>query len=73
LDFGAARAFDDSFVDEYYNVIVASANRDREGIYRHSVNLGFLTGEETEVGDRGEKRGFFTPDEAHFHTFSFFC
>jgi aarF domain-containing kinase len=52
LDFGAARGFADSFLDEYMEVLFAAAKENRAGIVRHSRNLGFLTGAESEVGVR---------------------
>ena len=49
IDFGAAKAYPKPFVDEYLRMVVACAERDREGVIRSSINLGFLTGEEAAV------------------------
>ena len=46
LDFGAARSFSKSFVDDYIKIIRAAADRDADGVYEYSVKLGFLTGYE---------------------------
>uniref|UniRef100_A0A6G1SDG2 Chaperone activity of bc1 complex-like, mitochondrial n=1 Tax=Aceria tosichella TaxID=561515 RepID=A0A6G1SDG2_9ACAR len=47
LDFGAARSFSKSFVDNYIRIIRAAADRDADAVYKYSVKLGFLTGYET--------------------------
>lgn len=44
VDFGAAREFPVSFVREYISMVDACARRDRDGIIRHSLAMGFLTG-----------------------------
>ncbi|XP_062197836.1 protein ABC transporter 1, mitochondrial-like [Phragmites australis] len=49
IDFGAARDFPRIFVDDYLLMVVACANRNREGVLEMSRRLGFLTGEESEV------------------------
>ncbi|KAK1664576.1 hypothetical protein QYE76_052735 [Lolium multiflorum] len=49
IDFGAAREFPKKFVDDYLRMVVACANRDRDGVLEMSRRLGFLTGEEPEV------------------------
>ncbi|XP_013778252.1 atypical kinase COQ8B, mitochondrial-like isoform X2 [Limulus polyphemus] len=49
LDFGACREFSQEFVDKYMKVIKAAADQDPEGVLKNSVELGFLTGYETEV------------------------
>jgi aarF domain-containing kinase len=46
IDFGAARDFPRPFVDTYLRMVRACADRDREGVLRHSLALGFLTGDE---------------------------
>ena len=48
IDFGAARRYSKSFVDEYLNLVWAASNRDRQGVIKSSILLGFLTGEESE-------------------------
>jgi aarF domain-containing kinase len=47
LDFGACLAFDPQWVSTYLDVIVASSKGDRDAILRLSVELGYLTGEES--------------------------
>jgi len=49
IDFGAAKAYPKPFVDEYLKMVVACAERDREGVLDSSIKLGFLTGEEAGV------------------------
>ncbi len=49
IDFGAAKAYPKPFVDEYLKMVVACAERDREGVLQSSIKLGFLTGEEAGV------------------------
>ena len=49
IDFGAAKAYPKPFVDEYLRMVVACAERDREGVIASSIALGFLTGEEAAV------------------------
>ncbi|KAM7275404.1 hypothetical protein ACFE04_017270 [Oxalis oulophora] len=49
IDFGAARGYPKSFVDDYLRMVVACANCDREAVIEMSQRLGFLTGMESEV------------------------
>ncbi|KAI9010667.1 ABC1 family-domain-containing protein [Hyaloraphidium curvatum] len=49
LDFGSARGFEDSFLDDYMEVLHAAAQEDTKGIVAHSLRLGFLTGKESEA------------------------
>ncbi|KAL5539848.1 hypothetical protein UlMin_045469 [Ulmus minor] len=49
IDFGAARDFSKSFVDDYLRMVLACANGDRDGVIEMSRRLGFLTGMESEV------------------------
>lgn len=49
IDFGAARDYPKSFVDDYLRMVFACANNDREAIIKFSQRLGFLTGEESEI------------------------
>lgn len=49
LDFGATRGFEPRFTTLYLKTILAGAAGDRDGCLRYSRELGFLTGEETEV------------------------
>ena len=45
IDFGAAREFPVSFVDDYLSMVRACADKDRDGVIHFSTRLGFLTGE----------------------------
>ena len=45
IDFGAAKDFPKPFVDEYLRMVLACADKNREGVIRHSTNLRFLTGD----------------------------
>ncbi len=48
LDFGACLQFDDAWIDKYRGVIVAAANKDRAAVLDYSLQLGFLTGMESQ-------------------------
>ncbi|RMX68828.1 hypothetical protein KXD40_002962 [Peronospora effusa] len=47
VDFGAAREYPKSFVDEYFNVVWAAANEDEKTMIDSSIKLHFLTGDES--------------------------
>ncbi|CAI5741849.1 unnamed protein product [Peronospora destructor] len=47
VDFGAAREYPKSFVDEYFNVVWAAANKDEKTLVDSSIKLHFLTGDES--------------------------
>jgi aarF domain-containing kinase len=47
LDFGASRDFPDEFVEPYVNVLIAASKEDREAIRTLSLELGYLTGDES--------------------------
>ncbi|CAK9438769.1 uncharacterized protein LODBEIA_P29930 [Lodderomyces beijingensis] len=47
LDFGAARDFNDKFIDNYVRVLRAAVKKDAEAIERISLDLGYLTGLES--------------------------
>lgn len=49
IDFGAAREYPQHFVDDYLRMVIACANNDRDAVIEMSRQLGFLTGEESEV------------------------
>ncbi|XP_077141704.1 atypical kinase COQ8B, mitochondrial [Ranitomeya variabilis] len=49
LDFGASRWFDETFTDEYIEVVKAATEGDREKVLKKSRDLKFLTGYETKV------------------------
>ncbi|BFZ61823.1 hypothetical protein YB2330_002899 [Saitoella coloradoensis] len=47
LDFGASRAFPDKFIDLYTQTLLAASRGDREACRTLSIELGYLTGMET--------------------------
>lgn len=47
IDFGAARPYSEKFLASYLSLIRACADRNEEAIVQRSVELGFLTGEES--------------------------
>ncbi|KAF5197867.1 Atypical kinase coq8b protein [Thalictrum thalictroides] len=49
IDFGAAREYPKSFVDDYLRMVLACANCDGERVVEMSRRLGFLTGMESDV------------------------
>lgn len=49
LDFGASRAFPDEFTTPYINLLIAASKRDRESLRELSIQLGYLTGEESKA------------------------
>ena len=51
IDFGACQPYDPAFSDEYLKMVRACAEgpSEREAILQHSLNLGFLTGEENKT------------------------
>ncbi|XP_050236881.1 protein ABC transporter 1, mitochondrial [Mercurialis annua] len=49
IDFGAARDYPKSFVDDYLRMVVACANVERDAVIEMSRRLGFLTGMESEI------------------------
>ena len=49
IDFGAAREYDEEFVQGYLNIVIANANRDEEALMKESIKMGFLTGDENDI------------------------
>lgn len=49
LDFGACRDFDESFTKPYSNCLRAAVKQDRAMAKKYSIELGFLTGLESEA------------------------
>jgi aarF domain-containing kinase len=49
LDFGACREFDESFTKPYANCLRAAVKQDREMAKQYSIELGFLTGLESQA------------------------
>jgi aarF domain-containing kinase len=50
VDFGATRSYSAAFMDNWLRLLLAAAQQDREGCLRWSLKLGYLTGEEVDVG-----------------------
>ena len=50
VDFGATRSYGAEFIDNWLRLLLAAAQQDREGCLRWSSELGYLTGEEDDVG-----------------------
>ena len=50
MDFGARRSYSAAFMDNWLRLLLAAAQQDREGCLRWSLELGYLTGEENDVG-----------------------
>ncbi|CAG8755571.1 3431_t:CDS:2, partial [Gigaspora rosea] len=48
IDFGASRSFDNTFIDNYLNILKSASKGDREGCAYYSEQIGFLTGYESE-------------------------
>ncbi|KAM1012178.1 hypothetical protein FF1_047304 [Malus domestica] len=49
IDFGAARDYPKSFVDDYLRMVLACANGDRDTVLEMSRRLGFISGTESEI------------------------
>ncbi|WIA21608.1 hypothetical protein OEZ85_000793 [Tetradesmus obliquus] len=49
IDFGAAKEYSRAFVDNYLRMVHACAERNRQQVVDMSVQLGFLTGDESAV------------------------
>jgi aarF domain-containing kinase len=49
LDFGASRDYPDEFVEPYINVLIAASKGDKAVIRDLSIQLGYLTGAETQT------------------------
>jgi len=49
IDFGAARDYPKSFVDDYLGMVIACANGDADAVIEMSKRLGFLTGMESDI------------------------
>lgn len=49
IDFGASRFYTRNFMDNYLKVIIAATENNRELVQKLSVEMGFLTGYETQA------------------------
>ncbi|TDH66940.1 hypothetical protein CCR75_001576 [Bremia lactucae] len=47
VDFGAAREYPQSFVDDYFHIVWAAANHDEKSLIDYSIKMHFLTGDES--------------------------
>lgn len=50
VDFGATREYSKEFMDNWLRLLKAAASEDRDACIEWSLKLGYLTGEENEVG-----------------------
>ncbi|KAJ9657624.1 hypothetical protein H2201_008129 [Coniosporium apollinis] len=48
LDFGASRDYPDHFIDPYVRVLIAASKNDKDSIRDLSIQLGYLTGHESQ-------------------------
>ena len=53
IDFGASREYTSEFMDGWYRLLKAALEGDREIMRVQSEKLGYLTGQENEVGLAG--------------------
>jgi aarF domain-containing kinase len=49
LDFGASREYPDKFIDPYIRILSAASRNDREACQDLSIQLGYLTGHESQA------------------------
>ncbi|MCJ1248303.1 hypothetical protein MMC30_005520 [Trapelia coarctata] len=49
LDFGASRDFPDKFIDPYIRILLAASRNDRKQCRDFSIQLGYLTGHESQA------------------------
>ncbi|KAL5121705.1 hypothetical protein ACEQ8H_000392 [Pleosporales sp. CAS-2024a] len=47
LDFGASREYPDEFVGPYMEILIGASKEDREAVREGSIELGYLTGDES--------------------------
>jgi aarF domain-containing kinase len=47
IDFGATRSYSKEFIDKWMHVLQAAVAEDREGCVKWSLELGYLTGQES--------------------------
>lgn len=50
IDFGASREYTKEFMDGWYRLLNSALEGDRERMRVESLHLGYLTGEENDVG-----------------------
>ena len=49
IDFGASRRYSKEFMDKWYMLLQAAVDGDREACRDHSLNMGYITGQEGPV------------------------
>lgn len=49
IDFGATRSYSKEFIDKWMHILQAAVAEDREACIHWSLELGYLTGEESET------------------------
>lgn len=49
LDFGASRAYPAAFVTPYVQLLIAASKNDRTTVHQRSIQLGYLTGQESKA------------------------
>ncbi|DAZ98020.1 TPA: hypothetical protein N0F65_004510 [Lagenidium giganteum] len=52
IDFGAAREYNEDFVNEYFKIVWAAANEDEQTMMDYSLKMKFLTGDESQAMKR---------------------
>lgn len=52
IDFGSSRPYSREFVEQYFGIIKAAIDNDREAVLSKSLNIGFLSGYEAEAFKR---------------------
>ena len=50
VNFGASQSYSAAFIDNWLHLLLAAAQQDQEGCLHWSLKLGYLTGEEDNVG-----------------------
>ena len=74
IDFGATRDFSKTFVDGYLRIVWAAANRNKEELLHYSKEVGFLTGDESDIMLKAHELSGFTvgepfSKESHLYNF----
>lgn len=49
IDFGATREYDSTFINQFYNLLVAAVDKDRPLATKLSQQVGYLTGQENQL------------------------
>ena len=67
LDFGASREYSSGFIDKYLQVLMAASQGDRETCHDLSIQLGYLTGQESRSMIDAHVKSIFTLAEPFAH------